>query len=65
MNWNTRSLKPACWKRESRDITGYIPADQVERLTKWARRNSVALAVADPGEDDTVPTLVRNPGWLK
>ncbi len=46
-------------------ITGYIPADQVERLTEWARRHSVALAVANPGEDDAVPTLVRNPRWLQ
>jgi len=46
-------------------ISGYVPADQVKSLKDWAGRNSVALAVADPGEDDAVPTLVRNPRWLK
>lgn len=46
-------------------IVGYIPEDQSERLKDWAGQNSVALAVSDPAADDPVPTLVRNPKWLK
>lgn len=46
-------------------IVGYLPADQVENLKDWAGRNSVAIAVADPDQGDAIPTLVRNPRWLK
>ena len=46
-------------------IVGYLPVDQVERLKDWAGRKSVAIAFADPDEGDAIPTLVRNPKWLK
>ena len=46
-------------------IVGYIPVDQAQRVKDWAARSSVAIAVAEPDEDDSIPTLVRNPRWLK
>ncbi len=46
-------------------VVGYIPEDQTERLKDWAGRRSVAIAIADPAEEDAIPTLVRNPKWLK
>lgn len=46
-------------------IVGYIPVDQVESLRDWTGRNSVAVSVAEPDNDDAVPTLVRNPRWIK
>lgn len=45
-------------------LAGYIPADAEGALREAAGRHQWALAVADPSEDDAVPTLVRNPGWV-
>jgi V/A-type H+/Na+-transporting ATPase subunit I len=46
-------------------IVGYVPEDQAEPLEAWARENSIAVSITDPGEDDSIPTLVRNPKWLE
>ena len=46
-------------------LVGYLPADEIENLRKWARQNSVALALKEPESFESVPTLVRNPRWLQ
>ena len=46
-------------------VVGYLPVDGVEPVQSWARRNSVAIAIADPDPSDSIPTLVRNPKWLQ
>ncbi|MDO8489675.1 MAG: hypothetical protein Q7S42_06195 [Candidatus Omnitrophota bacterium] len=45
-------------------ISGYIPADSVEKLILQAHQEQWALAIAEPGDTDSVPTLIRNPGWI-
>jgi len=47
-------------------LTGYIPADELPKLTEAAHRNGWALTADDPAPDDVrVPTLIRKPGWVK
>lgn len=45
-------------------LTGYLPADTVDALRQAARAERWGLAIYDPGPDDPVPTLVRNPRWV-
>ncbi len=42
-------------------ITGFIPEPEVKSFRKLAAREGWGLMVRDPGPDDSVPTLVRNP----
>ena len=42
-------------------ITGYFPASQAEEFKALAAKNAWGLVVRDPGEDDQVPTLIKNP----
>jgi len=44
-------------------LVGYAPADEIERLTAAARQQAWGMLVAEPSEEDRVPTLVRNPRW--
>ena len=47
-------------------LSGYIPADELSKLTEAAHRNGWALTADDPAPDDTrVPTCIRKPGWVK
>jgi V/A-type H+-transporting ATPase subunit I len=46
-------------------LTGYAPEDQVEALRKLAGGQGWALLEEDPEEGDPVPTLVRNPKWIR
>ena len=47
-------------------MTGYIPADELPKLTEAAHRNGWALTADDPAPDDArVPTLIRKPRWVK
>ena len=41
-------------------FSGYIPVDDVGSIETLARNNAWGLMVTDPGDDDVVPTLVRN-----
>ncbi|GEM_PF-95915 len=41
--------------------TGYIPKGTQENLRKSAQDAGFGFGIADPGEDDAVPTLVKNP----
>lgn len=45
--------------------SGFVPADQVEPVRAEARKQGWALVLDDPGEDDVVPTLVRNRGPVR
>ncbi|MBC7186144.1 MAG: hypothetical protein H5U38_03815 [Calditrichaeota bacterium] len=46
-------------------LQGYCPADEVQRVTAAADREGWAYTVADPDNPDEVPTLIRNPRWLR
>ena len=45
-------------------LTGYVPFDKVELVKSAATANRWGIKVGDPGEDDRVPTLLRNPRWV-
>jgi V/A-type H+-transporting ATPase subunit I len=42
-------------------LTGYLPAERVGDLEKVAKEKGWGLLVEEPGEQDPVPTLVKNP----
>ncbi|MCX5698403.1 MAG: hypothetical protein NTX01_01740 [Candidatus Omnitrophica bacterium] len=46
-------------------LKGYIPVDAEERLVKQAKGNGWGILTLKPGEEDSVPTLIRNPAWIK
>lgn len=46
-------------------VRGFCPADAVPRLREAAARHGWGLTVDLPGESDTVPTLIRNPAWVR
>ena len=47
-------------------LSGYIPADELPKLTGAAHRCGWALTADDPEPDDArVPTCIRKPGWVK
>jgi len=45
-------------------IRGFIPSDSVKELEKKAKKEKWAISVSEPSDDDSVPTLVRNPKWI-
>ena len=45
-------------------ITGYLPGDAVAGLTQKAREKSWGCLMREPREEDSVPTLIRNPRWV-
>jgi V/A-type H+-transporting ATPase subunit I len=45
-------------------ITGYIPFDSKDSLLETARREQWGITISEPGEDENVPTLIRNPAWI-
>jgi len=46
-------------------LQGYLPAEEVKRVTSAAEREGWAYTVADPDNPEEVPTLIRNPRWLR
>ena len=46
-------------------LKGYIPIDAEEMLIKEAKTNGWGILTLKPSPDDAVPTLVRNPAWIK
>jgi len=46
-------------------ISGYIPFDSVEKLIRLARQEQWALRIDEPGQDDNIPVLLRNPAWVE
>lgn len=46
-------------------LRGFFPAEQEDELRKTAEEKGWAVLVEEPTEDDRVPTLLRNPKWVK
>ncbi len=46
-------------------LQGYCPAEEVKRVTAAADREGWAYTVEDPDNPEEVPTLIRNPRWLR
>lgn len=46
-------------------LQGFLPSDTVESVRKEAAGHGWGLIVEEPTEDDKVPTLIRNPQWVK
>ncbi len=46
-------------------LKGYCPAGAAGALEEKARQERWALLVQDPSEEDRVPTLLRNPRWVR
>jgi len=46
-------------------LKGYCPIDKCESLKKHAQKEQWGLLIEDPGLDDRVPTLLRNPKWIR
>ncbi|MDP8215882.1 MAG: hypothetical protein P9L98_00975 [Candidatus Kaelpia imicola] len=46
-------------------LEGFIPVDTAERLNTLSEEEGWGLLLKDPGNPDEVPTLIRNPSWLR
>lgn len=46
-------------------LNGYVPVGKVEKLKSTAAEEGWALLIEEPGEDDQVPTLIKNPPWIR
>ena len=46
-------------------LKGYSPSYSVATIEKAAEKEKWAIMVEDPEENDSVPTLVKNPGWVE
>ncbi len=45
-------------------LAGYIPYDAEDMILAESRKQKWGVSVSDPGVDDKVPTLLRNPRWV-
>ena len=46
-------------------LTGFCPAGKIDALRAAAASNQWGLAIGEPGAGDRVPTLIRNPKWVR
>lgn len=46
-------------------LSGYVPEPKVETLKKAASENGWGLLIRDPAPDESVPTLIENPRWIR
>ena len=46
-------------------LVGYVPVDRVDELAGACAEGGWALLVEDPGEDEPVPTLIRNSRFVE
>jgi len=46
-------------------VTGYAPVESLDAVRRAAARKQWALLIEEPDEEDPVPTLVRNPKWIR
>ncbi len=46
-------------------ISGYIPIDSAEKLVFQAKQEQWALRIDEPGREDNIPVLLRNPAWVE
>ncbi|MCX5666444.1 MAG: hypothetical protein NT036_05315 [Candidatus Omnitrophica bacterium] len=44
-------------------IKGYLPIDQVKIVSEYAAQAQCGILIADPSDEDLVPTLIRTPQW--
>jgi V/A-type H+-transporting ATPase subunit I len=57
-----------CGMGKSGDISylqAYCPEDGLERLKRVSREAGWGLLTEEPDEEDPVPTLIKNPRWLR
>jgi len=45
-------------------VSGYIPVDAAQSLSDLAKKERWGISIADPSEEDSVPTLIRNKRWI-
>ncbi len=45
-------------------LQGFCPVKLVSKVKETAEKNGWGIAVSKPSDDDDVPTLVENPGWI-
>jgi len=53
---------------DTRDLVylqGFCPVDEVKAVNAESHRSGWGLVVRDPDTDDHVPTLIRNPAWIR
>ncbi|QKS27696.1 MAG: hypothetical protein FAZ92_01061 [Accumulibacter sp.] len=55
----------SCAAAELVYLQGFCPSDDVPRLREAAGKNGWGLVIDEPAASDLVPTLIRNPRWLK
>ncbi len=46
-------------------LEGFIPAEDVSRFIRVARAEGWAYLIQEPDKPEEVPTLIRNPRWLR
>jgi V/A-type H+-transporting ATPase subunit I len=46
-------------------LTGYCPVYNVSLLERLAEQERWGLVIEEPGEDNNVPTLIKNPRWVE
>jgi V/A-type H+-transporting ATPase subunit I len=46
-------------------LQGYCPLDKVQQIKKVAKREGWGYSIEDPDDPDDVPTLIRNPKWVR
>lgn len=46
-------------------VRGYCPEDEIDRLRETCQRMGWGIMIAEPCEADDVPTLIRNPQWIR
>jgi V/A-type H+-transporting ATPase subunit I len=46
-------------------LDGFCPVDRVDTLSEAAGQSGWGILVRDPEAGDTVPTLIRNPTWVR
>ena len=46
-------------------LQGYFPVEVENTIKKAAEDNGWGFVIDDPGEDESVPTLIQNPKWIR
>ena len=46
-------------------LSGFCPAERIDSLRAEAARNQWGLVINEPGPGEQVPTLIRNPKWVR
>ncbi|OIO38733.1 MAG: hypothetical protein AUJ75_02420 [Candidatus Omnitrophica bacterium CG1_02_49_10] len=54
-------------KKEARFscVQGFAPVDTLGKITAFSSQEGLGYLIEDPSPDDDVPTLVRNPKWIR